>query len=105
MSDKQTISVRIAGKDHKLTCDPSDAASLAAAAQAVDMRVEKLRSGNGQITSERAMALAALDIAFEYAKLTQGGVGLGPSVDEGRIEKLNRRLDQAIESIQGALDV
>ncbi|QGG79300.1 cell division protein ZapA [Litorivicinus lipolyticus] len=104
MSDKQTISVRIAGKDHKLSCEPQDAASLAAAAQAVDMRVEKLRASSSQITSERAMALAALDIAFEYAKLTQSGHSHS-TVDAGRIEKLNQRLDQAIESIQGALDV
>lgn len=104
MSDKQTLTLRIAGKDHTLSCDPEDAAGLAAAAQAVDQRVAKLRASNSQIPSERAMALAALDIAFEYAKLQQQPPSQA-GVSHERIERLNQRLDQAIESIQGALDV
>ena len=101
MSDKETVNLRIAGKDHALSCDPNDAPVLAAAAQEVERRVQKLREAQPQISSERAITLAALDIAFESAK----GGKLGGGVDSGKVEQLNRRLDEALDRLQGALDL
>lgn len=102
MSDKQKITLRIAGKDHVLSCSPEDASGLAAAAHSVDQRVSQLRSANAQITSERAIALAALDIAFEHAKLQQATAApdSGTAINHAKIEQLNQRLDKAIASIQ-----
>ena len=100
MSNRETVTLRIAGKDHTLACDPSDAPSLAAAAQEVERRVHKLREAQPQLSSERAITLAALDIAFESAKGGSGG-----SAYPSRISKINERLDDALDRLQGALDL
>ncbi len=100
MSNRETVTLRIAGKDHTLACDPCDAPGLAAAAQEVERRVHKLREAQPQLSSERAITLAALDIAFESAR-----GGSGNSADPSRISKINERLDDALDRLQGALDL
>lgn len=102
MSTKETVNLRIAGKDHALSCDPKDAPGLAAAAQEVERRVQKLREAQPQISSERAITLAALDIAFEASKGQSGGIG---AAESAKVETLNRRLDEALDRLQGALDL
>lgn len=101
MSVRETVTLRIAGKDHTLSCDPADAPGLAAAAQEVERRVQRLREAQPQISSERAMALAALDIAFEASKAGAGE----PTANPAQVERLNRRLDEALDRLQGALDL
>ena len=98
MSQRETVTLRLAGKDHTLACDPSDAPGLAAAAQEVERRVHKLREAQPQLSSERAITLAALDIAFEASKNKSSG-----GADPQRIQQINQRLDDALDRLQGAL--
>ena len=105
MSDtRETLTIRMAGKDHQLSCQPEDAPGLAAAAHEVESRVQKLRKAQPSITSERALALAALDIAFESAK---SGTLIPTAVDaesEAKVQAMNHKLDQALARLGQSLE-
>ena len=95
---KEPITLHIAGKEHKLTCLPEDAPDLAAAAQEVDRRVDVLRSASNTLSSEKAIALAALDLAFELTKNRRApSAATSPAA--------SKKIDDAISRLQGALDL
>lgn len=95
---KEAITLYIAGKEHKLTCSAEDAPELAAAAQEVDRRVEVLRSAGSTLSSEKVIALAALDLAFELTKARRSpAAATSPAA--------SKKLDDAINRLQGALDL
>lgn len=105
MSTKEQITVRIAGREHTLNCAPEDGADLAAAALEVDRRVQTLKQSNATLSSEKAIALASLDIAFELTRTRRGAPVPSPSTSSADTDVLSQKLDEVAKRLQGALDV
>ncbi len=65
MSDKASVTVRIAGEEHTIRAN-AEPAYTRKCAKLVDERIREIRSKSGLIESHKAAILAALSIADEY---------------------------------------
>ncbi len=65
MSEKASVTVRIAGEEHTIRAN-AEPAYTRKCAKLVDERIREIRSKSGLIESHKAAILAALSIADEY---------------------------------------
>jgi cell division protein ZapA len=65
MSDKSSVTVRIAGEEHTIRAN-AEPAYTKKCAKLVDDRIQQIRSQSRLIESHKAAILAALSIADEY---------------------------------------
>ncbi len=65
MSDKASVTVRIAGEEHTIRAN-AEPAYTKKCAKLVDERIQQIRSQSRLIESHKAAILAALSIADEY---------------------------------------
>jgi cell division protein ZapA len=65
MSDKASVTVRIAGEEHTIRAN-AEPAYTKKCAKLVDERIQEIRSKSRLLESHKAAILAALSIADEY---------------------------------------
>jgi len=91
-----TVTVQILGKEYKLSCPPAERDGLLQAAQLLDERMKKTRSG-GVIGLERVAVMSALYLAYE---LLQSRSHAKKDVESSsRIDKLLSQADEELLAI------
>ncbi len=98
-----TLDIEILGKTYRVACAEDERESLAAAAQALRERIDRLR-GKSRSASERLAVMAALELAHEQVLRAQGGDDapaipgtLAPAELKRRIDHIEARIGAALE--------
>lgn len=96
----QSITIRILGREYRVSCPPGQEASLRRAADEVEQRMRSLRNATTMPGTERLAVLVALNLAHDLGALMNQPSGtLGQRV----VEQLHERLDEVLGD--GELDV
>lgn len=96
MSDKSSVTVRIAGEEHTIRAN-AEPAYTRRCAELVDERIQQIRSKSRLIESHKAAILAALSIADEYFQALDEGERLRRDVD-ARTADLFGRVEEALKA-------
>jgi cell division protein ZapA (FtsZ GTPase activity inhibitor) len=94
MSDKQSVTVRIAGEEHVIRASAPPEYTRACA-KLVDDRILEIRSKAGLLEAHKAAILAALSISDELLQAREELTRLRREV-ETRTERLTERLESAL---------
>ena len=94
MSDKQSVTVRIAGEEHVIRASAPPEYTRACA-KLVDERILEIRSKAGLLEAHKAAILAALSISDELLQAREELTRLRREV-ETRTERLTERLESAL---------
>ncbi len=95
MSDKKTVTVRIAGEEHSLRSHAEPEYTKECAAY-VDKRIHEIKSQVGLLEGHKAAILAALSITDELFQANKELDNLDDTAAE-RMEKLAAKLEGALE--------
>lgn len=98
MSDNSIpVTVKIAGKEYKISCPEGEHESLVASALRVSQDMKKIREGGKALGAERIAVMAALNIASEL--LNVEGISKSDQSDiSGRLDTLQESIDTALAS-------
>jgi cell division protein ZapA len=94
MSDKQSVTVRIAGEEHVIRASAPPEYTRACA-KLVDDRILEIRSKAGLLEAHKAAILAALSISDELLQAREELTRLRREV-ETRTKRLTERLESAL---------
>jgi cell division protein ZapA len=89
MSEKASVTVRIAGEEHTIRAN-AEPAYTRKCAELVDERIREIRSKSGLIESHKAAILAALSIADEYFQAVDEAERIRKEVDLRTADLLSR---------------
>lgn len=95
MSDKQSVTVRIAGEEHVIRA-AAPPEYTRACARMVDERIQEIRAKAGLLEAHKAAILAALSIADELLQTREALDGLRASA-ESRTAALSEEIRAALE--------
>lgn len=90
------VSVRVMGKEYKVSCPEGEHESLLASAKHVDESMLKIREGGKALGAERIAVMAAINIANEMLS----GKGAVSNTDT---DKLSTQIDTLQESLNESL--
>jgi len=96
MSEKASVTVRIAGEEHTIRANAEPAYTRKCAAL-VDERIREIRSKSGLIESHKAAILAALSIADEYFQAVDEAERIRKDVGS-RTADLLSRVEQGLKA-------
>jgi cell division protein ZapA len=96
MSEKASVTVRIAGEEHTLRAN-AEPAYTKKCAMLVDERIREIRSKSGLIESHKAAILAALSIADEYFQAVDEAERIRTEVGS-RTADLLARVEQGLKA-------
>ena len=99
MSEAQTVTVSILDKDYQINCEPDEVAALRQSAQYLDDKMREIKSKSNVFGLDRLAVMAALNIANDLISQTQKTDQV-VSNQEGEIQSLNGKLDQAINRLK-----
>jgi cell division protein ZapA len=94
-SQDAPISVSILDREYKVACEPSEREALRAAASLLDERMREIKKAGSLMALERIAVMAALNMADELVKLK--------SLDQQRRERVDSRIRQLADELEGAL--
>eukprot|EP01026_Neomeris_dumetosa_P080400 TRINITY_DN88989_c1_g1_i3.p3 TRINITY_DN88989_c1_g1~~TRINITY_DN88989_c1_g1_i3.p3 ORF type:complete len:113 (-),score=10.60 TRINITY_DN88989_c1_g1_i3:101-439(-) len=97
MSDISTDYVNIMDKEYQVACPPEEKPALNRAAAELDKRMRSIRSSGSIVGLERIAVMAALNLCHE---LQQAQKGTPSSADTDALERLSKKLDEALQSSQ-----
>ena len=92
------VSVRVMGKEYKISCPEGEHNSLLASAKHVDESMMKIREGGKALGAERIAVMAAINIANEMLK--GGGGEVGNEKISGQIDALQESLNESLKNFQ-----
>ena len=95
MSEQNSISVKIMGKDYKIKCPPEKIAELQESATHLDKLMQEIRDAGHVLGIERIAVIAALNIAHDMLILKKQ--------KNAYIELLNKRIMELQQKIERAL--
>ena len=96
MSDKSSVTVRIAGEEHTIRAN-AEPAYTKKCAKLVDDRIQQIRSQSRLIESHKAAILAALSIADEYFQARAEADRIREDVD-ARAAELLARVEEGLQA-------
>ncbi|WP_119395962.1 cell division protein ZapA [Salinibius halmophilus] len=97
---QQSITIRLLGREYRVSCPPGQESSLRRAAEEVERRMKALRNSTNMPGSERLAVLVALNLAHELQTVSNQPSGeLGQRV----VQQLHERLDEVLGD--GELDL
>lgn len=92
------VKLEILDKEYRVACSPQERGELLASAQLLGDRIREIRKRGSIIGTERIAVMAALNMAHELLRLSQGNQGSG-----GHNHTTDKRLDGLREKIENAL--
>ncbi len=95
MSDKASVTVRIAGEEHTIRAN-AEPEYTRQCAKLVDDRIHQIRAKSGLIEGHKAAILAALSIADELFQAQEDAGRVRKEV-VSRAENLTRRIESELE--------
>ena len=98
MSDVETVSVSILGKDYQVNCKAEEVHSLMQSAEYLDKKMQEIKSAGSILGLDRIAVMAALNISNDYlaeSKKTKTIV----DHQKTRIQSLSSKLDTALNRL------
>ena len=92
------VSVRVMGKDYKISCPEGEHNSLLLSAMHVDESMMKIREGGKALGAERIAVMAAINIAHEM--LNGDGGDAGNEKISTQIDALQESLNESLKNFQ-----
>ena len=92
-----TINVNILGKEFQVSCPEEEKDALMVAASQLDKQMREIRESGKVIGLERIAVMAALNTTHEFLQAKDRAEGKETS---DLLKKLNRKLDNALQSAQ-----
>ena len=101
MSQPPTVTVKILEKEYQVACPEDQEAELVVSAKYLDKQMRSIRETGKVIGLERIAVMAALNISFELLQASEGGeVKAVAAPDDGALDGLNRKLDDALYQLR-----
>jgi len=102
MSDANTVSVSLMGKEYMIACPVGAEEQLLQAAQQLDEKMKEIRGASKTVGLERIAILAALHISHELLQHNNqqdehNALAQRQTEMEQQLETLNRRLDSTLQ--------
>lgn len=102
MSDANTVSVSLMGKEYMIACPAGSEKQLLQAAQQLNAKMKEIRGAGKTVGLERIAILAALHISHELLlhnnqQDEHNALAQRQSDMEQQLEKLNHRLDSSLQ--------
>ena len=91
MSNPQTVTVSILGKDYQVACTPEEKTDLIQAANQLDERMRTIRHNGNVIGLERIAVMAALNLSHELIQAQQQ-----TELSETLLERMASKLDGSL---------
>ena len=90
------VSVRIMGKEYKISCPEGEHESLIASAERVNDSMQKIRNGGKALGAERVAVMAAINIAHELINSTTSTNSNEAVI--AQIDSLQRSIDTVLNT-------
>lgn len=101
MPQPHTVTVKILDKEYQVACPEEQEAELIISAKYLDKQMRGIRDSGKVIGIERIAVMAALNISYELLQASDQSVAEQPApVDSGAMDKLNRKLDDALYQLR-----
>ena len=107
MSDANTVSVSLLGKEYMIACPAGAEPELLRAAEYLNGKMKEIRGAGKTVGLERIAILAALNISHELVQHNtqqeaQAVADKRQAEVEAQLEKLNKRLDDSLKKQSAA---
>jgi len=98
VSPPNTVTVKILDKEYQVACPEEQEAELVVSAKYLDKQMRSIRDSGKVIGLERIAVMAALNISYELLQASEqsGGEQSAPDVDNAGVDRLHRKLDDAL---------
>lgn len=93
------VTVRILGKEYRVSCPEDERNALLASANLLNARMQEIRDGGKVIGSDRIAVMAALNLTHELLQNRNQRETLSHSLTD-RIKLLQERIERALEQGQ-----
>jgi cell division protein ZapA len=103
MSQPNSVTVTILGKEYQVACPPEQQAELIISAKYLDQQMRNIRNSGKVVGGERIAVMAALNISYELLKASEQGEVSDSAKNEAASESLshlNSKLDQALHDLR-----
>jgi len=102
MSDANTVSVSLLGKEYMIACPAGSEPQLQQAADYLNEKMKEIRGAGKTIGLERIAIMAALNISHELVQhnqqqAEQAEMEQRQAAMEDQLERLNQRLDASLQ--------
>lgn len=71
MSNKNSINIKIMGRDYQIACDPDEEDALRQSATYLNKQMEKVKKRGSTLGFEKLVVMTALNISYELLQNTQ----------------------------------
>ncbi len=100
MAQPHTVTVKILDKEYQVACPEEQEAELIVSAKYLDKQMRSIRDSGKVIGLERIAVMAALNISYELLQASDQTSTSAVEPDNGSIEKLSRKLDDALYQLR-----
>ncbi len=100
MSQANNVTVKILDKDYQVACPEEQEAELVVSAKYLDKQMRSIRETGKVIGLERIAVMAALNISYELLQASEQSESSRPLPDANAMDKLTRRLDDALYQLR-----
>ncbi|TGD73074.1 cell division protein ZapA [Mangrovimicrobium sediminis] len=102
MSPPHTVTVKILDKEYQVACPEEQEAELVVSAKYLDKQMRNIRDSGKVIGLERIAVMAALNISYELLQASEQSNQEQPpaAVDSAGMDRLNRKLDDALYQLR-----
>ncbi len=100
MPQPHTVTVKILDKEYQVACPEEQEAELIVSAKYLDKQMRSIRDSGKVIGLERIAVMAALNISYELLQASDQSGAEQPAPDSGAMDKLNRKLDDALYQLR-----
>ncbi|MFV8819097.1 cell division protein ZapA [Haliea sp. E17] len=100
MPPTNTVTVKILDKEYQVACPEEQEAELIVSAKYLDKQMRSIRDSGKVIGLERIAVMAALNISYELLQASDQSAAAQAPPDSGEMEKLNRKLDDALYQLR-----
>ncbi len=101
MSPPHTVTVKILDKEYQVACPEEQEAELVVSSKYLDKQMRTIRDSGKVIGLERIAVMAALNISYELLQASeQGGGEQAAAADSATVERINRKLDDALYKLR-----
>ena len=100
MNQANNVTVKILDKDYQVACPEEQEAELVVSAKYLDKQMRSIRETGKVIGLERIAVMAALNISYELLQASEQSESSRPLPDANAMDKLTRRLDDALYQLR-----
>ncbi len=99
MSQANSVTVTILGKEYQVACPEEQQAALITSARYLDQQMRSIRDTGKVVGGERIAVMAALNISYELLQANSADAAQQGAAEQ-EVAQLNRKLDEALHDLR-----